>query len=322
VKAAVFYVEGQEALYRAIRRLLGEEIFEDIDVEQYKISRNYSWGSGSREHEACRSYLRMLRACMIRVEDFRIVVGNPPFSWCYLGYEADDPMFADRVLQISRDKLGAVFPAVAVRDRMVMVPIGIRDAFHGNAQLSWFLKPLDLQGVGLVDFADLKFVREEMHQVGRQIEREVVKLCARYAQMRNIRRPDFDELSDLLEIDVSYLQQHQDRIIASLIQMTPRVRSGPVRLGKPSQVVLDITEGSGNTLKRARVRVRGPRGTLSAPVGAILDFTAADPASRMLHFEVVAKVRPYLPLEVRFEPDVEDETYTAFPVPVILDVTA
>jgi hypothetical protein len=53
-----------------------------------------------------------------------------------------------------------------------------------------------------------------------------------------------------------------------------------------------------------------------------VDFTADDPSSRLLRFDVTAQVRPYCPLEVRFGSDGTSDTYAAFPVPVILDVTA
>jgi hypothetical protein len=323
MKAAVFYLDSQDNYYRGIRLALEKCIFSGIDIDRYVISSSYSRASEQREHEACRLYLRMLRACMIRVEDFRIVVGNPPYSWCYLGYESDSEyLFADRVLSISRENLGAIFPAVAVRDRMVMVPAGIHDALEGATRLPWFLKPLDLHGVALVDFAEPSFIRDEMEQVGRQLEHEIVRLCARHAQMTSIQRPEFDELAKLLAIDISYLKQHEEKIVASLIKMKPRVLSDPVRLGEASPVVLEISESSGNTLKQVQVRVKGPRGTLEDPVGATLDFTADDPDSRLLRFVVTAQVRPYCPLEVRFESSGTGDRYAAFPVPVILDVAA
>lgn len=323
MRAAVFYLDTQENYYRNIKRALEECIFSGIDIDRYVISSTYSLESEQREHEACRLYLRMLRACMIRVEDFRIVVGNPPYSWCYLGHESEsERLFASRVLSISRNRLGAIFPAVAVMDRMVMVPAGIHDALEGNARLPWFLKPLDLQGVALVDFSEPSFIRDEMEQVGRQLEREIVKLCARHAQMANIQRPEFDELAKLLAIDISYLKKHEEKIMASLIKMAPRILSEPVRLGQASPVVLEITESSGNTLKQVQVRVKGPRGTLQDPVGATVDLTAGDPGSRLLRFDVTAQLLPYCPLEVRFESHGTSDKYAAFPVPVILDVVA
>jgi hypothetical protein len=323
MKAAVFYLDSQDSYYRDIRRALEEHIFPGIDIDRYVISSSYGPASELREHEACRLYLRMLRACMIRVEDFRILVGNPPYSWCYLGYESDsEHLFANRVLGIPRANLRAIFPAVAVRDRMVMVPNGIHDALEGAARLPWFLKPLDLQGVTLVDFAKPSFVRDAMEDVGRHLEREIIKLCARHAQMTKLQRPEFDELAKLLAIDISYLKRHERDIMASLIRITPRILSDPVRLGQASAVVLEFTENSGNTLKQVEVHVKGPRGTLEGPVGASVDFTLDDQDSRLLRFDVTAQVRPYCPLEIRFESRGTSDSYAAFPVPVILDVIA
>lgn len=324
MKATVFHLDVQDALYKSIERLLRQTVYDAIEIERRVIPNSYNNMSGSVVHDACRSYLQMLRACMIRVEDFRIVVGNPPFNWCYLGYEGSKPGDLDtkRFLRISGDNLNAIFPAVAINDRMVMVPGGFHDAFDGSTALPFFLRPLDLQGVALVDFAQSEFLRQEIQQIGQYIEREIVQLCARHAQARKIQRPDFGQLSELLKLDLAYLEQHQEKIMASLIRMTLVVRSDPVTLGSKSRVVIEISEGTGNSLKRVRVQVKGPKGAIREPVASILDFSRANDPLQMLTFDVVAKAAPYCPLELRFESDRSTEAYAAFPIPVILDVTS
>ena len=129
-EAVIFYLEGQGSLVKDIERLLRQLIFDGIEVERHVISRNPA-REQLAEHEAARSYLKMLRACMIWVKDFRIVVGIRPDSWCYLGDEQEnEALFARRFLQISRDDLKKIFPAVAIMDRMVMVLAGFQGAFQ------------------------------------------------------------------------------------------------------------------------------------------------------------------------------------------------
>jgi hypothetical protein len=320
VKATVFHLEKQDALYRSIERLLRQTVYEAIEIERRVIPNYYHELSESSVHDTCRSYLRMLRACMIRVEDFRIVVGNVPYSWCYLGYEGYGDLETNNFLQISLDNLNAIFPAVAINDRMVMAPSGLHDAFDGSSALPFFLRPLNLQGVALVDFAQAAFLRQEMQQIGQHVEREIVQLCARHAQVRKIQRPDFGQLSELLKVDLSYLEQRREKIMGSLIRLTPVVRSGPVTLGSKSRVVMEISEGIGNSLKRVRVQVKGPKGAIGESAASVLDFTSANDPLRTLTLDVVAKAAPYCPLEIRFESDDSTEAYAAFPIPVILDV--
>ena len=314
-------MEGQESLFTEIDSLLHRLIFDGIQVESGLIPKYYSMGSKDKDHETARLYLRMLKACMIREHDFRIVVGRRPDSWCYLGDEKkNEGVFADRFLQISREKLDVIFPAVAIMGRMVMVPVSFHSAFDGSAQMPWFLNPLDLQGVTLVDFGEPDFVHQKVEQVGAQLEQEIIKLCARHAHVRNIQVPDFNEMSRLLSISSSYFIQHQEKIMRSFIRMTPRVLSGSVQVKRPSQVILGFTEASENPLRRVQVWVIGPRGTLQSDVRHTVDFTAGDANSQLLTFEVVAKVRPYCPLEIHLEPDGGDNAYAAFSVPLILDV--
>jgi hypothetical protein len=60
--------------------------------------------------------------------------------------------------------------------------------------------------------------------------------------------------------------------MGSLIRLTPVVRSDPVALGSKSRVVIGISEGTGNSLKRVRVQVKGPKGAIRESVASVLRF--------------------------------------------------
>jgi hypothetical protein len=322
MKAEIFYLKRDEALRKRLENTLRQQIYADLEVRRYPVPESYGVASPAEAHGILRLYLQRLRASMIRVEDFRIVIGDPPGRWCYMGYEggyAGDPK-GDNFLQISSESFGSIFPAIAVMDRMVMVPHAIHDAFDRSAKLPWLLRPLDLNGLSLVNFRQPEFVAEEISRLAGRLRSDITKLCARHAQARRIQRPDFRELSILLGVDEAYLTMHREHIKASLIRLTPKVLSGPVRVGTRSTVVLEVTEESENLLKRVRMQVRGPRGALPEPVAATLHFTSDTARSQRLRIEVTPATTPYCPLEVLFESDATSEVYTSFPVPLILDV--
>jgi hypothetical protein len=323
MKAQIFGLNSQQELCRTIEYLLRDNVFRHIDLQRLTISDNYSRASSTEEHKACMAYIRLLKACMIKVEDFRIVVSDDRGNWCYMGgYYGEVGSKAARDLKIFHDSMTSVFPAVAIMGRLVMVPTNIHEAFEESRDFPWFLTPLDLRGVALVDFQYPDLISEGVRQVSGQLKTEVVKLCRRYMLARRILKPDFKHLAKLLEIDELYLGQHQNEMRDPVTRLTPKIVSGPAQLGRKSLVVLEIRDESEREVERVHVQIRGPYNTLKHPVAETLDFSVAGGRVRRLQFEVFPKASPYCPLEVLFDVDETAQMYGAFPIPMILDVSS
>lgn len=326
MKAAIYCLKSQQDLCRDIEQLLRENIFERIELKRMVVSDNYGRASAAEEHHSCRSYMRMLKACMIKVDDFRIVVDDGHGNSWYMGYMGieGDPRggsSSEKFLKIFHRSMTSAFPAVAVMDRMVMAPQGIHGAFEKSRDFPWLLKPLDLQGVALVDFQYPNQISDAVQQISGQLKAEVVKLCRRHMLVGKIPKPNFSELAKLLNIDKLYLEQHQKEVFASMIKLTPKIVSGAAQLGRLSQVILEITNESENTLRDVRVQVRGPYGTLRGNVRETLNFTAGEKRVQRIQFEVSPKASPYCPLEVMFHTKGMSQTHVPFPIPVIIDVS-
>jgi hypothetical protein len=336
MKAQIFFLKSQDDYRKEIEPLLRRYVFEDIGVERLMIGDDYCQASPAWEHKNCLLYVELLKASMIKVDNFDVVVGDDRGNWCYMGgghwlgheegysyssYLGSARGWAASYLKLFQNSLNSIFPAIAVMDRMVMVPHGIHEAFEKSRDFSWFLKPLDLNGVLLVDFEAAESVRESVQQTGLWVKREIAKLCRRHMSARRIRKADFRELGALLSVDEKYLEQQEGNIFAPAIQLTPRIVSGTAQLERTSQVAVEIQNCSELTLERVRVQVKGPRGVLRAPVVNILDLPAGVLGSRTIQFEVFANAYPYCPLEVLFELNEISETYTTFPIPLILEVS-
>ncbi|MEV7045223.1 hypothetical protein [Amycolatopsis sp. NPDC051061] len=324
MKAEIFYLKGDEDRRKHIERTLRREVFDHIDVDHVAIQNDYGTVNAPTEvDKILRVYLDRLRASMIRVTDFRIVISDSSGYWCYMGYEGGrsrDPEVG-KFIRISYKGFCSLFPAVAIMDRMVMAPQGIHEILKASSEVSWMLRPLDLHGLSLVNFEQRDFIEDEIRKVASQMRNETTKLCARYVQARRLQSPDFDELSILLGVDEAYLRMHQSHIKASRIKLNTKVLSEPLRIGKLSTVVLQITDESENMLGRVRVQVRGPKGALVRdPVAEILHFTNDDMRSQQIQIGVRPLAVPYCPLEVLFVPDPASEVHISYPVPVILDV--
>ena len=317
MKAQLFFLTGQERLRDEIASLLREHIYRDLQVDLQAIGDNYSKASTDEEHRVFKSYLYLLKASMVKVGDFKIIVADSEGNWVYVYLEEK----SEQYLRLAQSSLTSVFPAVAIMDRMVLVPQGIHSAFDYSSEFSFLTKPLDQQGVLLVDFQDSKAIREGIQKVGVQLKAEIAQLCRQHMFVNKILHPDLDDLARLLKIDKRFLEQYRDQIFVSSVKLIPRIVSGPVLLEKRSRVVLEIHNESEEALERVRVQVRAPAGTLmKASVAEYLDFSVGKANTQKIQFEVFPHARPYCPLEVMFMLDEASQKYVSFPIPVILSV--
>jgi hypothetical protein len=172
-----------------------------------------------------------------------------------------------------------------------------------------------------VDFQDLDSVREGARQVGIHLRTEIAKLCRRHMLMNKSSSPNFDTLSELLKIDKKYFKKHEEEILASMVQLVPKIGSGPAQLGRPCRVIIEIRNESEKELEHVRVQVRAPKDAMKAPVVKILDFPASGAGAQRIQFEISPKAAPYCPLEVLFEISETSQLYAPFSAPLILDVT-
>jgi len=234
------------------------------------------------------------------------------------GYSGYGDVSRTNFIKLFQNKMASAFPAVAVMDRLILAPQGIHEAFDKVRGFSWFLRPLDLNGVSLVDFRDAEPIREAIRQVGLRLKAEVIKLNKRHMLIRKIPNPDLSDLSELLKIDKEYLEEIQ--LGFSKAVLVPKVVSGPAPLEKESIVILEIQNQSANPLERVQVLVRGPSGVLVGTVAPSLDFPGGNEGTRRIQFSVTPKTAPYCPLEVQFGLSETDGTDPAFPIPVVLDV--
>lgn len=315
MEAQIFYLKSQQALCNNITSLLREYVYDDIQVNRLVISNlNPVRGGDVPQQQIARSYLNLLKSTMIKVGDFQIGVEDPSGDYWYMGYGGKF------YLKLSRQLMTSVFPAVAVMDRMVMLPQGIHKAFDSPSGFSFFPRPLDLQGVLLVDFDDQRAIREGVQQVAAQVETEVTKLCRQYMSVNMLPQPDFDDLAKLLNIDRNYFEQYQDDIFARSVKLTPKIVSGPAQRAIRSQVVLEIQNESEDELGVVCVQVKAPADALTAPVVEYLDFSAGKEQTQKIQFEVCPRAPRFCPLAILFMPSDTSQTYTPFPIPLTLDV--
>lgn len=68
------------------------------------------------------------------------------------------------------------------------------------------------------------------------------------------------------------------------------------------------------------MRVRGPFRDMDQPTVKHLDFSPGKPKAQPVDFDIIPRSVPFCPVEVVFVSDETNDSYTSFPIPVILDV--
>jgi hypothetical protein len=260
-----------------------------------------------------KSYLEMMRASTVKVGDFTVEAAYEDGSWGYYWDREEE-----HLLRLPHELMTKVFPAVAVMNRMVIVPREIHKAFDAPTDFAYMFKPLEAYGVVLADFDKRDTIRRALVRVATQVRAEIVSLCRRHMSLQGTRSPDLEELARLLDVDEDFLEELKQDVIRPFPRLEAQVISGPVRLKKSSRVKLAVRYESVNAPGTVRVQIRPPA---VKPVVHYLDFSAGQTTDQMIEFDVVPKTAPYCPLEVLFYlEDAADDTVP--PIALILDVTA
>lgn len=317
MNAKIFCLTSQKSMADEVERLLRDHIFKDIGCLRLEIGDGYSRNPEAREQEYCRLFLRLLKASMMRVDDFAVVVTDGRGRWHYMGGVYNEE---PHLLELFAESMPSLFPAVAIMDRMVMLPHTVGDAFRRSRALPWFIKPSHLGGVVLTNFGHTDSLVEGTRQVGLQLRTDIAKLCKRHMLMRKIGTPDFTELSRLLDVHTKYLERHRAEIVPPSARLSARIVSGPARVGRKTRVRIEVHYESDDPLALVVLNVNAPSGTLDEPVSETLSFPDGGSKSTPIEFDLVPMARPYCPLEVIFAIDERHASSSSAPFLLILDV--
>jgi hypothetical protein len=195
------------------------------------------------------------------------------------------------------------------------------EEFHTNLDVHprTFLslaRPLDLGGVELVDYHVDAALRHAVHRVAAQLKREWKNLCHRHMAIRQLFKPDYDELSRLLKIDALILQS--TNLFAPDVRLDASIVEGQAVEGVLSRVVLEVRNEGGRALRDIRIRVRAPLNVLTPGVSTMSDLLP--PQTVRLELRLTPKTAPCCPLEVFIDHGDDPLDIPSFPIPLLVDV--
>ena len=255
---------------------------------------------------------------------FAISVEDKHGSFQYLGGYYQNGV---ELLGLLRDKKPNVVPAVAIMNRMVMVPSGIEEAFGGSSGLKFFFRPLSLQGSAYVNFADRKDVDRAVADVSRQIHQEIVELGRR---MRFVQKSDdlgMDKLDKLLMIDdQDYLNTLHDEICWRPMELASEIGSCKLTSKIPLRLQVRIAvHANSDQVGIVRFQFKTPQDVTVEPRSGELNFSSAckqtiESCEQAIEFSLMPVTQPYCPFELTLtlcDPRFPDQSFRS---PFVLDV--
>jgi hypothetical protein len=156
--------------------------------------------------------------------------------------------------------LGLFLPALAIRDRMVLVPKGQNEALESTGTNDPAPPPLQ-RGVIEVDFRNPAEVEQAFVTIGSELRRELRQELLAYQSFRLADEADFDVASAHLGVPPSLLQHaiREESVARELIYNQLRCTAEPATVvkGVQTRVSLRIDNPSEIDLGQLRVQVRG-----------------------------------------------------------------
>jgi hypothetical protein len=155
------------------------------------------------------------------------------------------------------------FPAVAAQDRMVLVPLGLRQRLARSGEDFPAFPALKAGGVLELDFNDENSVRSAVRMVSERLHADFLKDLQSYRNFQDLNGLSLQAVADDLNADVSYVQhllkgdEHVfDRAAYNDFEWTITPRELPVNHW--TKVTLSLRNNSDQDVEKLIVQVRGP----------------------------------------------------------------
>jgi hypothetical protein len=258
MKAEIFFRSGQEAKVETLRRALQRNIYHGLELESSLSYYAASGGGGQWEY----MYVRAGRYAKL------LVASIPPSKGVRLGAAAPSPygfyiysvyMGQQRALQEKR--ADHLFPAVAIRERMVMVPQGLEKDLTDSQDLSPLFLPLETGGVVDVDFDDPGALDQACTRVGGILRSEIVQEVRAYHSYHKLEDIDLSQTAKDLGVDRNFILDGlrvEAKEKSVYTQLALSLDHDTLPLKSWTKVALSIRNDSEEALADLEVRISGP----------------------------------------------------------------
>ena len=253
MKAEIFFHPESEPAPQILANLLAKHLHPSIDVEILQAGDHTKiWPAG--EKQAGR-YVKLLLAAVPPSREIAMGVKN-----IYYGFYIYSSYFGlSRSFQGSEARI--LFPAIAVDDRMVLVPETLVSSLTASQDIMLF-RPLEAGGLCEVDFRQPELLEKMIEKVGDLLRAEAVEMVRRYITYNSGANQDLQQIAAKLGFeDVQFLEDAMKRSANQQTfygQLTCTFSDIVIALKQWTRVVVTITNSSDVSLTGLFVEFNGP----------------------------------------------------------------
>lgn len=294
MNAEIFYLDDQGDLVAGLGEELRRQVYPGLEVKLQRLSSN------QREViEMGRRYVKLLQASIRPERGFTLDLtalehsGYRFYIYVYYAFAyAANKKFQEAGLRV-------FFPAVAVRNRMALVPSGLGKELElsWNDQLTSPFKPLEMGGAAEVDFRNAPVLAEALVQVAQATRADLRQEIRAYASYRDPGAIELATLARDMDVDLGFLRNlfkagGMER--AFYRQLTCELTPTKLAFGRWTRVALSVRNDSDVSLSELVVKISGPVEVRPLPVQ--LDVAAG--STQTVPVSLKPAERGEFPLEV------------------------
>ena len=254
MEAEIYYLSGQEHLLAPLQDHLKSLVYAGLTFTMRQIS------TSSCEYEfteVARQYVKLLQASispLVGLEvELKVMESN--------GYRLYIDVYYTMYGRKSFPELKGFFPAVAIRERMALVPTGLGDRLRPSLGALSPFQPFDLGGFLEVNFEDISDLDGAAEQVGRRLRKDFLQEVRAYAAYQESRELSLDRAAKDLSVDPGFVREVLEIEAGGALAyqgLTCSFDRSEFPLGVWSKVNLIVDNPSKDPLEDLEVEVAGP----------------------------------------------------------------
>jgi hypothetical protein len=257
MKAEVFYYgEEQRRPALRIKQLLRAHVYPALSP----VMNDITGLTGEASAKMGWRYVKLLQASIPPEKGIQLsirstyVLGYSSYIHIYYPF-----VYSQRDFQIDSRK--RFFPALAIHNRMVLVPKGLAQLLDYSKEILTPFYPIEKGGVQEVDFTDELTLTDALVQVGQILRKELFAELRAYATYHSFNKIDFPRLAEELNTEEGFLR-HLCGTVATEYpfykELTCELDQHEIHEGRWSKVNLTIQNNSSILLPDITVDIKGP----------------------------------------------------------------
>ena len=255
MRAEIFHTTTQWDIVGRLRDLLCGLIYPSLSPKLYEIQL-----LGGVEVETAWRYVKLLQGAISPEKGLKLTVRELGLMGYGAYVQVYYPFSHYTGKSFQEGELDVFFPSIALRDRMVLVPRGVKKILERPPGEGQIFKPLEMGGVEEVDFHDIGSVAAALQRVAEVVKDE---LLIELRAFRSVHPGEISlvDLARAFGIDLGYIHHYLERDFLERItnkKIYIEFDSQRFSVNGWTRVVLTVRNDSDVALANVALEITGP----------------------------------------------------------------